>query len=554
MNTYIIELHDSVTLLKDYITFSDKEIHNISNIYSQTNSLGSIVEEINNKSQKKEFKISTNKQKLYQVADEIIKDKYGCNTLHGTFRTDRSPSAPKALRDESNDFLNMENMHFAVNVEDKSYTVRPQSKEIHIQRNEYKQKYLPLILVHYNNSYDILNQIKKRIINSGKTPVIWTRSQGLVFDNNEQLHNFSNKIDMSDPHKVIDFIIRKPQKRVDYIFEDFHHYIEKKDQISPSVGKIRSLLKLLHRSLTDRNELIYFVVPAFYELPDELVSVFNNFGNNCHYMYLNRFAQLMTHQDYISRIKPIIGMEMLIERIIQILGQKETNNPLLIGKPGVGKTAIVEGFASLLAVGKLPSKFYGKKLYALSINSLIAGTRYRGDFEIRLEGLMNEVLQHKEQLIIFIDEIHTLLHAGLSEGSTGAGDILKPVLSRGEFPCIGATTPEGNELFVKDPAFSRRFKPVIVHEPSIEKTYEIVKGVSAIFEKHHELKLADDALMASVELSMKHLPHESFPGKAISLIDAAASYASMRGKSIVRKMDVYLEIQKLNLLGDVRKK
>ena len=560
MNKYIIELHDSGTFQKEYITFSEKDIVNISSIYRKENALGTVVDEIKNKSRKKKFDITTGKQQLYQIADEIIKDKYGCNTLHGTFRMDDIAETYQPFRDESKyrQGLKSENVHLSAKEKYESFIARRQSnkksiisseKIIQLNKNtdltKDKDDHLPLILVHYNSSYDTLDRIKQKIKNLGKTPVIWTRSQGLVFEKHSELHLFSNKMDLSDPHKVLDFIIRKPQKKVDYIFEDFHHYIEKKDQISPTVGKLRSLIKSLHRSLSHREELVYFLIPAFYELPDELSPIFTIFGTDTHFKYLNRFAQLMTHPNFISKLKPTIGMEMLIERTIQILGQKETNNPLLVGKPGVGKTAVVEGFARLLETGKLPSKLYGKKLYALSINSLIAGTKYRGDFEIRLEGLMNEVLQNKDQLIIFIDEIHTLLYAGLTEGSTGAGDILKPVLSRGEFPCIGATTPEGKELFSKDPAFSRRFKPVIVNEPSIEKAYEIVKGVSSIFEKHHELELADNALIASVELSIKHLPHENLPGKAISLIDAAASYASMKGKSIVRKQDVYFEIQRL---------
>jgi len=609
MKTYIIELHDTGTFQKEYITFSEKEIFSISFRYRQTNSLGFIVEEIHNKSRNKEFDITTGKQKLYQVADEIIKDKYGCNTLHGAFRIDGTPQTHQIHPEESNDLPNFkpenvhlkapelseperskpekvhleaveiskpkrlksedvhlketelskpkplksENVHLKATEKYESFLARHQPKEkdkiVHLNNETYKEQYLPFILVHYNNSYDTLEKVKNRIIKLGKTPVIWTRSQGLVFEKNAGKHHFSNKIDMSDPHKVLDFIIRKPQKKVDYIFEDFHHYIEKKDQISPTVGKLRSLIKLLHRNLSHREESVYFLVPSFYELPDELSPIFSNLGTDSHFKYLNKFAQLMTHHDYISKIKPIIGMDILIERIIQILGQKETNNPLLVGKPGVGKTAIVEGFARILATGKLPSKLYGKKLYALSINSLIAGTKYRGDFEIRLEGLMNEVLQKKDEIIIFIDEIHTLLYAGLTEGSSGAGDILKPVLSRGEFPCIGATTPEGKELFAKDPAFSRRFKPVIVNEPSVEKAYEIVKGVSAIFENHHELRLSNDALVASIELSMKHLPHENLPAKAISLLDASASYASMKGKSVVKKQDVYQEIQRLKDLS-----
>ena len=244
-------------------------------------------------------------------------------------------------------------------------------------------------------------------------------------------------------------------------------------------------------------------------------------------------------------MKAVIGVDHLIHRLIQILAQMEANNPLLVGHPGVGKTAVVEGLAKALHSGKVAANLRGKMLYSLSLNSLVAGTRYRGDFEARFEDLMEEVIDKKERIIIFIDEIQTLLDAGAAEGAAGAADILKPLLARGDFPCIGATTFEGADHLSRDPALSRRFKKLIINEPTVEEAVAILQGVSGAFETHHRLAISKDALAAAVSLSVEHIPDQYLPGKAISLIDGASAYCSMRGRAVVTREDILMEIERV---------
>jgi ATP-dependent Clp protease ATP-binding subunit ClpA len=334
---------------------------------------------------------------------------------------------------------------------------------------------------------------------------------------------------------------------VAYILEDFHHYIGQADAVNPVVGEIRSLLRDMHKALGDRDESVYLLVPASFELPKELQGSFDKSLLKARRTTssLDKFGQLMTDSRFISQIKPVIGVDGHIARLIQVLSQMETNNPLLVGPPGVGKTAIVEGLALAMAQGKVSKVLRDKKLYSLSLNSLIAGTRYRGDLEARLDGLIREVLENRDKVIIFIDEIQTLLDAGSAEGSMGAGDVLKPALSRGEFPCIGATTWEGAGILAKDPALARRFKKITVQEPSAEETLFILKGISGRFEEHHGIGIDPDALEAAVEMSGKYVQDACLPGKAISLIDGAAAFCALQGLERVRKLDILQEIDRI---------
>ncbi|MBF0452231.1 MAG: ATP-dependent Clp protease ATP-binding subunit [Candidatus Magnetomorum sp.] len=533
MKSYIIEIIDRNTLQKDYIVFTEKDIFTMGHS-SVNNHAQYVVDHINKKCEQKAFNISSKNQKLYTIALEILNNEGGCNSLTGHFFSGTSPQKmPRPI-------IKQPSHKRIINKEPSC--IKPTEKQ-----SSSSTQSSSLTVVHYNDAFAELEKLKKKISHDGKIPVLWSKSKGFQVEHlssHYPMFGDAQKANMTDPAKVLDFITCKPQQKVCYIFEDFHHYMGSRDQVSPTVGDIRSLIKELHRSLQTRDETIYFLVPAFYELPHELVQLFNNFESQRHFRYLNRFAQLMTEQSLLQKTKPIIGVDNLIQRIVQILCQMETNNPLLVGQPGVGKTAIVEGFAKVLASGNVLPRLSGKKLYSLSLNSLIAGTKYRGDFESRLEGLMNEVLQNKDQIIVFIDEIHTLLDAGQTEGSSGASDILKPVLARGDFPCIGATTPEGEMVFSKDPAFSRRFRPIFVAEPSVEQTYEIMRGISSTFEHHHGLTFSESSLLASVELSVKYLPEENLPGKAISLLDGTAAYCSIKGKDIVTHEDILLEIER----------
>ncbi|MBF0234631.1 MAG: ATP-dependent Clp protease ATP-binding subunit, partial [Desulfamplus sp.] len=308
--------------------------------------------------------------------------------------------------------------------------------------------HLPLSLVKYNDPMEEMDQLIAQVVADGKIPVLWSKARGLMLKHlSKQYPLFAdvNTAKTADPKEIIRFIISRPQGRIVYILEDFHHYIGEKDVVNPAVGEIRSLIKDLNRTLGPRGEQVYLFVPESYDMPPELALFFAHSPKRPKAVngYLDRYGHLMTDSGYLAKTKPLIGGSAVIERLIQILTQMETNNPLLVGYPGVGKTAVVEGLAMSMATGAVSARLKGKMLYSLSLNSLIAGTRYRGDLEVRLQGLMDEMLCKKDKIIIFIDEIHTLLDAGAAEGSMSASEFLKPLLARGEFPCIGATTFEG---------------------------------------------------------------------------------------------------------------
>jgi len=224
-----------------------------------------------------------------------------------------------------------------------------------------------------------------------------------------------------------------------------------------------------------------------------------------------------------GKLDPVIGRHREIERVIQILSRRTKNNPALIGEPGVGKTAIVEGLATRIVNGDVPETLLGKRLLTLDIGSLVAGTKYRGEFEERLKKIIEEV-KGSGNCVLFIDELHTLVGAGAAEGAVDAANILKPSLSRGELQTIGATTLDEYRKYIeRDAALERRFQPVIVEEPSVEETYEILKGVKERYEAHHKLLISDEALKAAAELAARFIPDRFLPDKAIDLMDEASS-------------------------------
>ena len=407
-----------------------------------------------------------------------------------------------------------------------------------------------LFLVPYDDHHKDLKGLMHTISTEGKTGVVWNRTRGFMLNHHSKRYALSeNQSDsaLRDPKEAIRFIINKAQNEIYYVLEDFHHLIGKEESIHPDVGEIRSMIKEMGRNLKGRKEKVFFLVPASYELPTEMTPFFHVLEGPKKPTkgFLQKYGQLLTEETFIQEAKPVIGADTQIERIIQILSQMETNNPLLIGHPGVGKSAVVEGFAKALFEGRVPTHLKERMLYLISLNGLVAGTKYRGEFEERVEGLMEEVLQNKDRIIVFIDEIHTLLNAGSAEGSIGAGDALKPVLARGEFPCIGATTFDGAEHLFLDRALARRFKKVVIKEPSDDEAFRILKGVAVCFENHHGLKIDDRALMSAVYSSRKHLPDEYLPGKAIALLDAAAAYCSMMGADTVKEEDIVLEIERI---------
>jgi len=230
-----------------------------------------------------------------------------------------------------------------------------------------------------------------------------------------------------------------------------------------------------------------------------------------------------------GKLDPVIGREHEIERVIEVLSRRSKNNPVLVGKSGVGKTAIAEGLAQSIVARKVPPSLYGKRVLALDLANIVAGTKYRGEFEQRLKRIADELIASQRQIILFIDEIHTLAEAGEATGAIGADDILKPALARGDLQVVGATTREEYEKFIKkDATLDRRLHPIMVDEPTAAQTLDILRGVKDRYERHHGVTIEDAAIIAAVEIAAKRMPEKSFPDKAIDLIDEAASRVSLQ--------------------------
>uniref|UniRef100_A0A1D1XR49 ATP-dependent Clp protease ATP-binding subunit clpA CD4A, chloroplastic n=1 Tax=Anthurium amnicola TaxID=1678845 RepID=A0A1D1XR49_9ARAE len=243
---------------------------------------------------------------------------------------------------------------------------------------------------------------------------------------------------------------------------------------------------------------------------------------------LEEYGTNLTKMAEEGKLDPVVGRQDQIERVTQILGRRTKNNPCLIGEPGVGKTAIAEGLAQRIANGDVPETIEGKKVITLDMGLLVAGTKYRGEFEERLKKLMEEIKQ-SDEIILFIDEVHTLIGAGAAEGAIDAANILKPALARGELQCIGATTlDEYRKHIEKDPALERRFQPVKVPEPTVEETIQILKGLRERYEIHHKLRYTDEALVAAAQLSYQYISDRFLPDKAIDLVDEAGSRVRLR--------------------------
>jgi ATP-dependent Clp protease ATP-binding subunit ClpC len=241
---------------------------------------------------------------------------------------------------------------------------------------------------------------------------------------------------------------------------------------------------------------------------------------------VDQLAVDLTQKAEENKLDPVIGRQMEIERVIQILARRTKNNPALIGEPGVGKTAIVEGLAQRIVEGDVPALLLGKRVLQLDVGSLVAGTMYRGQFEERLKRVIDEL--KSSGAILFIDEVHMLVGAGAAGSSVDAANILKPALSRGELQVIGATTLEEYRKHIEsDAALERRFQPIVVNEPSIEETIEILKGIKSAYEEHHRLSISDEALESAARLSARYVADRFLPDKAIDLVDEASSRVRM---------------------------
>ncbi len=275
------------------------------------------------------------------------------------------------------------------------------------------------------------------------------------------------------------------------------------------------------------------------------------------YQSLSRYGRNLTDEARRGKLDPVIGREDEIRRVLQVLSRRTKNNPVLIGDPGVGKTAIVEGIALRIASGDVPENLKSQQIISLDMGSLVAGTSFRGQFEERLKAIIKEVSQSDGEIILFIDELHTLIGAGATSGSMDAANILKPALARGELHCIGATTLDEYQKHIeKDAALERRFQKVLIDEPSIDDTISILRGLKEKYEVHHGVRITDAAIIAAAELSARYITDRFLPDKAIDLIDESASKLRLEIDSMPDELDSIkrkirqLEIEKQALLRE----
>lgn len=257
------------------------------------------------------------------------------------------------------------------------------------------------------------------------------------------------------------------------------------------------------------------------------------------YNALNKYAKNLNELADSGKLDPVIGRDEEIRRVLQILSRRTKNNPMLVGEPGVGKTAIAEGLAHRIVQGDVPENLKDKVIFSLDMGALIAGAKYKGEFEERLKSVVKEVTSSDGNIILFIDEIHTLVGAGGGEGAMDAANILKPALARGELRAIGATTlDEYQKYFEKDKALERRFQKVMVEEPDTESAISILRGIKEKYETHHKVRIKDEAIIAAVELSERYITNRFLPDKAIDLMDEAAAKLRMEINSKPEELDV----------------
>jgi ATP-dependent Clp protease ATP-binding subunit ClpB len=267
------------------------------------------------------------------------------------------------------------------------------------------------------------------------------------------------------------------------------------------------------------------------------------------YQSLEKYCKDMTALARNGKLDPVFGRDEEIRRVMQVLSRRTKNNPVLIGEPGVGKTAIVEGLDQRITSGDVPESLKDKRILSLDVGSLVAGAKFRGEFEERLKAVVNEVVSSEGRIILFIDELHTIVGAGAAEGSTDASNLIKPALARGELHAIGATTLDEYRKYIeKDKALERRFQPVYCKEPTVEDTIAILRGLRDKYEVHHGVRIKDDALVAAAVLSNRYITNRFLPDKAIDLIDEAASQLKMEIESQPVELDkIERKILQLNI-------
>ncbi|MEK7181124.1 MAG: Clp protease N-terminal domain-containing protein, partial [Patescibacteria group bacterium] len=267
------------------------------------------------------------------------------------------------------------------------------------------------------------------------------------------------------------------------------------------------------------------------------------------FQVLEKYAINITDKAKSGALDPVVGREEELRRVIQVLSRRTKNNPVLIGEPGVGKTAIIEGLAQRIISGNVPEPLKNKQIIMLDLGALIAGTKFRGEFEDRLKAFIKEIKNESGKIILFIDEIHTIVGAGAAEGAVDASNLLKPALARGELHAVGATTIREYQRYIeKDPALERRFQPIMVDEPSIDDSIAILRGLKEKYEIHHGLRITDDAIVEAVSLSARYITDRFLPDKAVDLIDEASAARRLESESLPKEIDkVRHDVMKLEV-------
>ncbi|NMB47595.1 AAA family ATPase, partial [Patescibacteria group bacterium] len=301
---------------------------------------------------------------------------------------------------------------------------------------------------------------------------------------------------------------------------------------------------LLERVKYNKNVMPKDIIPLNYDSVEEALTHFR--GNEpittpnpeSKQNVLEQYSVNLTEKARKGELDPVIGREDETRRLMQILSRRTKNNPVLIGEPGVGKTAIVEGLAQKIVKSEVPESLKSKQVLALDLGAMIAGTRYRGEFEDRTKALLREVKRAKGRYLLFIDELHTLIGAGSAEGAMDASNLLKPALARGDLRAIGATTLKEYQKYIeRDPALERRFQPILVAEPTLEDTVSILRGIKEKYEFHHGIRIKDSALTSAAELSQRYISDRYLPDKAVDLMDEAASAVRLEIESNPRELE-----------------
>ena len=410
-----------------------------------------------------------------------------------------------------------------------------------------------LFIAAYTDSRKLIDRFTRVSARIGLAPLQWTFAEGFTevgdrHAGNYLIHdNYLLQARLS-PLEALGAIRNECQSRTLYLLEDFHYYLKRENLSGQEFVELISIMKSMPGVLKERQSFVVILAPTL-DLPPEIAPIFGVIrdevaGRRLH--FLERFGRDLTQQVEEGRIKPIVGRDQEIYACLKVLSQMESNNPILVGKAGVGKTAVVEGLAQLIVKREVPALFRDKRIIALNLNAMVSGTKYRGEFETRIEGLVEEVKSNLGRIIVFIDEIHTLLGMGATEGSTGAENILKPSLARGEFPCIGATTSEEYSQYIEpDRALARRFQTVTIPEPDVPKSLAILQGIRSVYEKHYGLLINDSALTACVEMAARMLPEQCFPGKAIRMLDGVCASVCLAGRDSVNEASVMEEFNRL---------